>query len=124
MKTMLAVALCCAIFAAAAVAQTPKNQTTIYGEVVDLVNFIANNMKADTPDRKALAESNAKGGNPLGILERGTGRLYVVTLTQGGTGANATLTPYLGLKIFAQGRVLQKGGVRLFVLSDIGKSVK
>jgi hypothetical protein len=104
--------------------QSSKKQTTIYGEVVDLVNYVANGMKPDTPDRKAAAEASARGGNPLAILERGTGRLYVVTMSQSNTGPNETLLPYLGLRIFAVGKAYRKGELRLFILSDIGKSVK
>ncbi len=104
--------------------QSKKKQTTIYGEVVDVVNYVANGMKPDNADRKALAEANAKAGYPLGILEKGTGKIYIVAMQQRDVSAAGTLVPYFGLKIFAVGRVYKKGGVQLFMLSDIGKSVK
>ncbi len=107
-----------------AVGQSTKKQTTIYGEVVDIVSYVTNGMKPDNPDRKALAEASAKAGNPLGILERNTGKIYVVVLDQQGVSAAPKLVPFFGLKIFAVGRTFKKGGVQLFVLSDIGKSVK
>ena len=104
--------------------QSSKKESTILGEVIDISAYVSNGMKADTPDRKALAESSAKAGNPLGILERGTGKVYIVTMNQANTSANSTLLPYLGLRIFATGRVYKRGGVQLFLLNDIGKSVK
>jgi len=104
--------------------QSSKKDATIYGEVIDISSYVANGMKPDTPDRKALAEASAKGGNPLGILEKGTGKVYVVTMNQANTSANSTLLPYLGLRIFATGKVYKRGGVLLFLLIDIGKSVK
>jgi hypothetical protein len=104
--------------------QASRKETTIYGEVVDIVNYVANNMKPDNPDRKALAESSAKAGNPLGILEKGTGKIYVVAISQQGASAVEKLVPFFGLKIFAVGRSYKKGGVALFMLNDIGKSVK
>ncbi len=105
-------------------AQTQKKATTIYGEVIDVINYVANGMKPDNPDRKALAEANAKAGYPLGILEKGTGKIYIVAMQQRDVSAVQTLVPYFGLKIFAVGKVYKKGGLMLFVLSDIGKSVK
>src|SRR5512140_3227488 len=84
-------------------AQSQKKQTTIYGEVIDVVNYVANGMKPDTPDRKALAEASAKAGYPLGILEKGTGKIYIVAMQQRDISAVQTLAPYFGLKIFAVG---------------------
>jgi len=107
-----------------AFSQTSKKQTTIIGEVVDVVNYVVNGMKPNNADRKALVEASAKAGSPLGILERKTGKIYVVAMGQQGASALETLTPYFGLKIFATGKVYKKGGIMLFMLSDIGKSVK
>jgi hypothetical protein len=107
-----------------AFAQGQKKQTTLYGEVIDVVNYMANGMKPDNPDRKALAESSAKAGYPFGILEKGTGKIYLVAMQQRDISAVQTLVPFFGLKIFAVGQVYKKGGLQLFLLSDIGKSVK
>ena len=104
--------------------QSSKNQVTMYGEVIDIVSYVANGMKPDNADRKAVAEASAKAGNPLGILERGTNKVYVVTMNQPNTSAISTLQPYFGLRIFALGKVYKRGGIQLFMLSDIGKSVK
>ena len=105
-------------------AQTPKKQTTIFGEVIDVVSYVSSGMKPDNADRKAVAEANIRAGNPLGILERKTGTIYIVAMAQAGTSAAETLRPYFGYRVFAQGRIFRKGGLQLFLLSDIGKSVK
>jgi len=124
MHRLCAVLTLCLFVVSAAFSQSPKKETTIYGEVIDVVSYVTNSMKPDNPDRKALSESSAKAGNPLGILERGTGKIYMVAMNQQGASAVQTLAPYFGLKIFAVGRVYKKGGVQLFMLNDIGKSVK
>jgi hypothetical protein len=124
MARILPLFLLCTLGVSLAFAQGQKKQTTIYGEVIDVVNYMANGMKPDNPDRKALAESSAKAGYPLGILEKGTGKIYLVAMQQRDISAVQTLVPYFGLKIFAVGQVYKKGGLQLFLLSDIGKSVK
>jgi hypothetical protein len=105
-------------------AQTGKKEVTIYGEVVDIASYVAYGMKPNNPDRRAVAEASAKGGNPLGIVERGTGKIYMVTMSQGNSSANDKLKDYFGLRVFAKGKLYKRGGVLLFMLNDIGKSVK
>ena len=124
MRRIFVLILAIMVVGTVAVAQQTPKQTTVYGEVVDVVSYVTNGMKPNNPDRKALAESNAKAGNPLGILETKTGKVYVVVMDQQGVSAASRLVPFFGLKIFAVGRTYKKGGIQIFVLSDIGKSVK
>ncbi len=105
-------------------AQTVKKQSTITGEVIDIVSYMSSGMKPNNEDRKAVAEASVKAGNPLGILEKGTGKIYIIAMQQTGTSPAETLRPYFGLKIFATGKIYKKGGLQLFLLTDIGKSVK
>ena len=115
---------CCILIASITIGQTKKKQTTVYGEVVDIVSYVSTGMKPDNADRKAVAERNVKGGNPLGILERGTGKVYLVTMQLPNEDVNTKMLGYCGIQIFAKGRVLRRGGIQLLMLSDIGKSVK
>jgi len=124
MKRLALILLLVSVPLAIASGQQPAKQTTITGEVIDILNYVANGVKPDNPDRKALAESSVKAGNPIGILERKTGKIYVVVMNNQGVSAASALIPYFGLKIFAVGRTMRKGGIQMFVLSDIGKSVK
>ncbi len=113
-----------ALWAITADAQTAKKEVTVYGEVVDIANYVRFGTKPDNPDRIAIAENSVKNGNPLGILERDTKKIYVVTSSQGNTSANDRLKQFFGLKIFAKGVVYKRGGVSLFIMTDVGKSVK
>lgn len=110
------------LVAASAGAQTKG--VTVIGEVVDLVSYMSTGSKPDTPDGKEVLEASIAKGNPLGILESGTGKLYVVTMKQASTGSNATLKQWIGTRIAAKGDVYKKGGCQVLVLSVIGKSIK
>ena len=96
---------------------------TIMGEVIDLVSYATSGTLGSTPNGKEIITANAKGGNPLGILEKGTGEVYIVTMKQANTPANTTLLPFVGLQITAKGDVYRKGGQRLLVMHTIGKSM-
>lgn len=96
---------------------------TIMGEVIDLVSYATSGTLGSTPNGKEIITANAKGGNPLGILEKGTGEVYIVTMKQANTPANTTLLPFVGLQITAKGDVYRKGGQRLLVMTTIGKSI-
>ncbi|HEX9655442.1 MAG TPA: hypothetical protein VGB89_00850 [Bacteroidota bacterium] len=97
---------------------------TVIGEVVDLVSYATSGVTAKTAEGKEIMMASIQGGNPLGILERGTGEVYIVTMKQASTSANATLQQYIGIDIAAKGDVYRKGGQQLLVLSVIGKSIK
>jgi hypothetical protein len=97
------------------------DDVTIKGEVVDLVSYMVSGTRADSPQGIEIVKASAGGGNPLGILEDGTGKLYVVTLKQANTGANATLSPWIGTKITAKGQLYTKGATRVLILTTVGK---
>jgi len=112
------------VVAAAGLGQTTKKESTIIGEVVDIKSYVAFGMKADNPDRKAMAEGSIAAGNPLGILEKSTGKIYTVVMAGASENANAKLKDYLGLRVYAKGIVHKKAGIQLIVMNDIGKSIK
>jgi hypothetical protein len=100
------------------------NEVTITGEVVDLVSYMTSGVKANTPAGIEIVNAGAKAGNPLGILEEKTGRLYVVTSKQASTGANQSLIPWIGTRVTVKGKVYSKGGARVLVLTTIGKAMQ
>ncbi len=104
--------------------QTTKKESTIIGEVVDIKSYIAFGMKADNADRKAAAEASMNAGNPLGILEKGTGKIYIVVIAQQTENANGKLKDYLGVRVYAKGLVYRRGASQLLILNDIGKTIK
>ncbi len=112
------------IITATAFGQKVKKESTIIGEVIDIKTYIAFGMKADNPDRKAAAEASMNAGNPLGILEKGTGKIYLVTSVQQNENVNAKLRDYLGLRVYTKGVVYRKAGLQLIVMSDIGRTIK
>jgi len=122
MKSSL-VFVACLLVVAVAFGQTTKKESTIIGEVVDIKSYVAFGMKADNPDRKGMAEASMSTGNPLGILEKKTGKIYIVAMAAN-ENANAKLKDYLGLRVYAKGLVYRRGGIQLIMMSDIGKSIK
>jgi hypothetical protein len=115
---------CLLIVAVNVFGQTTKKESTIIGEVVDIKSYVAFSMKADNPDRKGMAEVSIAAGNPLGILEKSTGKIYIVVMAEQHENANAKLKDYLGLHVYVKGIVHKKAGIQLIVMSDIGKSIK
>ncbi len=101
-----------------------QKKATVIGEVIDIVSYMASGTKANTPSGKEIVESSAKGGNPLGILEAKTGKVYIVTMKQPNTSANAALLPFVGMRVAAVGQVYRKGGCQLLIMSVVGKSIK
>jgi hypothetical protein len=101
-----------------------QKNVTVTGEVIDIIHYAATGARASTPEGREVIESGAKRGDPLGILESGTGDVYLVTMKQANTPAGATLLPFLGMKVTAKGDVYRKGGQQLLVLSVVGKSIK
>lgn len=112
------------LFSIVAFGQKTKKESTIIGEIVDIKTYIAYGMKADNPDRKAAAEASMNAGNPLGILEKSTGKIYLVTAVQQNENANSRLRDYLGLRVYVKGVVYKKAGLQLIVMSDIGRTIK
>ena len=97
---------------------------TIIGEVIDIVSYSASGVLGSTPSGKEIIIASAQGGNPLGILEKKTGDVYLVTMKQANSQANTTLLPFIGIQIAAKGDVYRKGGQQLLVMNTIGKSIK
>lgn len=99
------------------------DDVTIKGEVVDLVSYMVSGVRADSPQGIEIVKASASAGSPLGILEDGTGRLYVVTMKQANTAANASLSPWIGSRITAKGQLYSKGGTRVLILTTVGKAM-
>jgi hypothetical protein len=99
-----------------------EKNATIIGEVIDLVSYATSGTLGSTPTGKEIITASAQGGNPLGLLEKGTGEVFVVTMKQANTPANAALLPFVGLQIAAKGDIYRKGGQRLLVMNTVGKT--
>ena len=122
MKTIFFFIVGAALFFSTGSAQT-KN-VTIIGEVIDVVSYMTSGTKADSPEGVEILRASAAGGNPLGILEAESGKVYLVTMKQANTSAKETLLQYVGQRIAAKGDVYKKGGSSILVMTVIGKSIK
>ena len=115
---IIALGLLCAIGSVQA-----ADDVTIKGEVVDLVSYMVSGVKPDSPQGIEIVKASSGSGNPLGILETGTGKVYIVTMKKANMGSNKTLSAWIGSKITVKGQVFTKGGSQVLILTTIGKSM-
>jgi hypothetical protein len=122
MKRMIFLGLCVLITASAALSQKKAKTSTIIGDVVDVKNYVMFGVKADNPDRKSIAEASINAGNPIGLLETKTKKLYLIMVGNENPGVQPK--DFLGVHVYVKGIVYQKGKIQLIVMSDIGKSIR
>ncbi len=101
-----------------------SQEKTITGQVVDIVSYMTTGATADTPAGNEILMASAKGGNPLGIRESASGKVYIVSMKQADRSANETLLQFAGMKVTVKGRVFSRGSCSVMVVSTIGKSIK
>lgn len=101
-----------------------QKDATIVGEVIDIVSYATSGVRASSADAREIIESNARGGNPLGILEVGSGEVYLITMRQGTTPLHEVLLPWLGVSVAVKGDIYRKGDQQLIVANVVGKSIK
>ena len=89
---------------------------TIKGEVVDLSCYIPEGEKGDT--HKDCAITCIKVGEPSGILEEKTGKIYVV-VTDDHTSPGLKVLPYVAKTVEATGIVSERGGVATIAIKTI-----
>jgi len=101
-----------------------KREVTVTGEVVDMQCYISGAMgKATGPEHKECATNCAKGGIPLGILEEKTGNLVFAGQTKNAMkGANEMLMDFIAERVTVTGRMVEKGGVKLLLISKVVKA--
>jgi hypothetical protein len=101
-----------------------KREVTVTGEVVDMQCYISGAMgKATGPEHKECATNCAKGGIPIGILEEKTGNLVFAGQTKNAMkGANEMLIDLIAERVTVTGRMVEKGGVKLLLISKVLKA--
>lgn len=124
MKKSLIVALMILITSGFALAQQKKGKgIVITGEVVETQCYVSG---LSGPGKglahKECALKCAKRGIPLSILEDKTGTLYLAGQSKKAmTGANEMLIPFIAEKVKVAGRLFEKGGMKLLLVSKIEK---
>jgi hypothetical protein len=104
-------------------AQAATATTSVTGEVVDLACYLAHNLTG--PNHAACAVSCATGGAPLGILDRQSGKAYLIVLDHDklmGAKTNQILAmfkPYIAKNVTAKGKVVQRSGLTGFVVTSV-----
>jgi hypothetical protein len=123
MKTYASVAFAVSILMAAtslcSFAQT-KKQVTLNGDLVDVVAFVTSPAKQDT----AALTKGAKAGNALGLYDTKSKKLYILGVPEIGGSANERVLPYVGARVFVTGKVYNKAGLNVILISDVGRSIK
>jgi len=123
MKKSFFIALAVLIVSGFALAQQNGKQITIVGEVVESQCYITGlNGPGKGLSHKECALKCAKGGIPLSILEDKTGTLYLAGQSKKAmAGANELLIPFVAEKVKATGRVFEKGGMKMLLISKVNK---
>jgi hypothetical protein len=104
-------------------AQQNGKQITIVGEVVESQCYITGlNGPGKGLSHKDCALKCAKGGIPLSILEDKTGTLYLAGQSKKAmAGANELLLPFVAEKVKVTGRLFEKGGMKMLLISKVDK---
>ena len=123
MKKSLITALVILTISAFAFAQQNGKQITVIGEVVESQCYITGlNGPGKGIAHKECALKCAKGGIPLSILEDKTGKLYLAGQSKKAmAGANELLIPFIAEKVKVTGRVYEKGGIKMLLISKVSK---
>ena len=123
MKKSLLTALIVLIASGYTYAQQKGKQITLIGEVVESQCYITGlNGPGKGPSHKECALKSAKGGIPLSILDEKTGTLYLAGQTKKAmAGANELLIPLIAEKVKVTGRVFEKGGMKMILISKVDK---
>ena len=103
---------------------TPK-QMTITGEVVDLHCYMHSALKG--PGHEACAITCAKSGEPVGILENKTNRVYLALGAEHGTPGQLSpgtklLLPYMAKQVTVKGELFDRGGLKAIVIQKVTKA--
>ena len=70
-------------------------------------------------DHKTCALACIQAGEPAGILEEGTGKVYVVIAEDHSTNPSKEILPYLAKMVEVTGTVNERGGISTIDIKDI-----
>lgn len=106
-----------AFMAAMAIAAWAEEVKTIKGEVIDISCYVPADAKGE--GHKACALACLKAGEPAGILEDGTGKIYLVITGDHATNPSAKVLPFVAKTVEVTGSVSEKAGVSVIDIKDI-----
>jgi len=95
-----------------------SKMTTIVGKIIDVSCYVANTN--NDWENKECVVNFLKVGQPAGILEEGSGKLYIVAKTEGyAVNLAAKLIPYAAEKVRVKGIVNTRAGVNTIDIREI-----
>ena len=115
-KTILTLA-CLIIFTASSLALTGEKRT-IRGKFIDIRCYVDHKGGQDEVCRQCVIAC-FKADNPGGILEEGSGKIYLVVSDDRKLNLNDTLMPYFTKRIEIKGVVKERGGVSTITIEEI-----
>ncbi len=92
------------------------NTMTMTSLVVDTGCYMSHNSKGEK--HEACATACAKAGVPLALLDEATGTLYLPVASDH-KNQNAKLMPFIEKKVTVTGTLIEKGGVKGFVIKTV-----
>ncbi|OGX17326.1 MAG: hypothetical protein A3K83_01285 [Omnitrophica WOR_2 bacterium RBG_13_44_8b] len=90
---------------------------TIKGEVIDVSCYVTAGEKGE--GHKACALACLEAGEPAGILEEATGKVYVVITEDHTTNPSKKMIPYVARIVEATGTVYEKAGIAAIDVKEI-----
>jgi hypothetical protein len=107
--------------AATAFSQKKTHEIVLVGEVVETQCYVSGlTGPGKGAVHKSCALTCAKNGIPLSILEEGTNTLYLAGQTKSAqSGANKMLIEFVADKVKVSGRVFEKSGIKMIMVSKI-----
>ena len=111
-------------YVTAASASTRGEKGAVIGEVIDIGNYAIKGLLGEDPAEAGRYRSDL--GFPIGILEDGTGRVYVALYklpvpAAGLQTGNTVLSPLMGRKVVAQGTKYHTAGVDVLQISLVAE---
>lgn len=90
---------------------------TIKGEVIDISCYVTAGAKGE--DHKTCALACIKAGEPAGILEEGTGKVYLIITSDHMTNPSEKILPFVAKTVEATGTIAEKSGISTIDIKDI-----
>lgn len=100
-----------------------QKKVTVHGNIVEITSYVKEGLQPTSPSKKEVVIDNLKKGGMFGIVDKAN-KLYLIVPNNMDTTYIQTVSPYFGIKSFVKGQLYTRGGVRVIVLEDIGKSLK
>jgi|GEM_PF-964428 len=94
-----------------------SEEKTIIGEVIDVSCYAAAGAKG--MEHKACAIECLKVGEPAGILEESTGKIYLVITEDHKTRPQDKVLPYVAQTVEVKGNVSERSGVSVIDIKEI-----